>query len=92
MKKLSVYIEINGNSEYVGEIIGTNSNDACFTYADIYLVNPLHRAISIGLPLEEKTFSAQRTRIFLKGFFRKVLQEDVWPNACRQMRMIMCQF
>ena len=67
VKRLSVYIEINGNSEYVGEITGTNSKDACFTYADIYLENPLHKPISIGLPLEEKTFSAQRTRIFFEG-------------------------
>ena len=67
MKRLSVYIEINGMSEYVGKIAGTDSNDACFTYADTYLENPEHRAISIGLPLEEKTFNAQRTRIFFEG-------------------------
>lgn len=34
MKKLSVYIEINGTSEYVGEIAGSDFNDACFTYAE----------------------------------------------------------
>lgn len=67
MRRLSVFIEINGISEYVGEIAGTDSNDACFTYADTYLENPEHRAISIGLPLEEKTFNAQRTRIFFEG-------------------------
>lgn len=32
MRTLSVYIEINGESEYVGEIVGTSSEDACFTY------------------------------------------------------------
>lgn len=67
MRRLFVYIEINGVSEYVGEIAGTDSNDACFTYADTYLANREHRAISIGLPLEEKTFNAQRTRIFFEG-------------------------
>lgn len=67
MRRLSVFIEINGESEYVGEIAGTDSNDACFTYADTYLENPEHRAISIGLPLEEKAFNAQRTRIFFEG-------------------------
>ena len=63
MRRLSVFIEINGVSGFVGEIVGTDSNDACFTYADSYLENPEHRAISIGLPLAEKTFNAQRTRI-----------------------------
>lgn len=67
MKRLIVYIEINGRSEYVGEIVGTDVNDACFTYADIYLNNPMNHAISIGLPLSEKTFSPQRTRNFFEG-------------------------
>ena len=67
MKKLSVYIELNGLSKYVGEIAGTDFNDARFTYADSYLENPECQAISIGLPLAEKTFNAQRTRIFFEG-------------------------
>ena len=67
MRRLSVFIEINGIAEYVGEIVGTDSSDACFTYADTYLENAEHRAISIGLPLEEKTFNAQRTRAFFEG-------------------------
>ena len=67
VRRLSVYIEISGTNEYVGEIAGIDSNDACFTYADSYLDNSEHRAISIGLPLEEKTFNARRTRIFFEG-------------------------
>jgi len=67
LRKLSVYIEIKGVSEYVGEITGTDSNDACFKYDDAYIRNPEHRAISIGLPLEEKLFDALRTRIFFEG-------------------------
>ena len=67
MRRLSVFIEIEGVFEYVGEIAGMDSNDASFTYADSYLENPEHRAISIGLPLEEKSFNAQRTRIFFEG-------------------------
>ena len=67
MRRLSVYIEIKGESVYVGEIVGKDSNDACFTYADVYLENSEHRAISIGLPLEEKTFNARRTRVFFEG-------------------------
>ena len=67
MRRLSVFIEINGQSEYAGEIIGRDSSDAKFTYAESYLKNFEHRAISIGLPLEEKTFDAMRTRIFFEG-------------------------
>lgn len=67
MRRLSVFIEINGQSEYAGEIIGRDSSDARFTYAESYLKNFEHRAISIGLPLEEKTFDSMRTRIFFEG-------------------------
>ena len=67
MRKLSVFIEINGENVYVGEIAGKDYNVSCFTYADAYLKNPEHHAISIGLPLEERTFDAQRTRIFFEG-------------------------
>jgi hypothetical protein len=45
MKKLTVQIEINGKSEYVGDIIGNDSNDACFTYDKGYCLNPESRAI-----------------------------------------------
>lgn len=67
MRELSVFIEINGNSEYVGEIVGNDSTDACFSYADSYRLNPEFKAISIGLPLEEKSFDAKRTRNFFEG-------------------------
>ena len=52
MRELSVFIEINGNSEYVGEIVGNDSTDACFSYADSYRLNPEFKAISIGLPAQ----------------------------------------
>ena len=43
MRRLSVYIEINGENIYVGEIAGKDFNDACFSYSDDYLKNPEHR-------------------------------------------------
>ena len=67
MRRLSVFIEMNGENVYVGEIAGKDSNDACFTYAEAYLENQEHRAIYIGLPLEQKTFAAAHTRIFFEG-------------------------
>ena len=36
MRRLSVFIEINGESVYVGEIAGKDSSDSRFTYADAY--------------------------------------------------------
>ena len=67
MRTLLVYIEINGVNEFVGKIVGENSENACFTYDPVYLNNSEHRAISIGLPLEEKTFNASRTKVFFEG-------------------------
>lgn len=67
MRRLAVFIEINGQNEYVGEIVGSDSSDARFTYAERYLENPEHRAISIGLPMKEKIFDSMRTRIFFEG-------------------------
>lgn len=67
MRRLAVFIEINGQNEYVGEIVGSDSSDARFTYAERYLENSEHRAISIGLPMEEKIFDSMRTRIFFEG-------------------------
>lgn len=67
MRRLSVFIEIKGESVYVGDLKGMDSNDACFAYAESYIDNPEHRAISIGLPIEERTFDARRTRIYFEG-------------------------
>ena len=36
MRRLSVFIEINGESVYVGEVAGKDYSDSCFTYADAY--------------------------------------------------------
>lgn len=80
MRNLSVYIEINGVNKYVGKISGMDSNDACFAYSEEYLADTNNRAISISLPLDEKTFDAQRTRTFFEGllpegFTRKCVAE-----------------
>ena len=39
MRRLSVFIEINGENVHVGDITGKDSTDSCFTYADTYLEN-----------------------------------------------------
>lgn len=80
MRRLLVFIEINGTNKLVGHIIGKDSYDARFVYSDEYLDDPNNRAISISLPLEEKTFDSQRTRNFFEGllpegFTRKCVAE-----------------
>lgn len=80
MRDLLVFIEINGSNRYVGRISGTDSMDACFSYSDTYVSDSENRAISISLPLEEKSFDAQRTRNFFEGllpegFTRKCVAE-----------------
>lgn len=67
MRRLQVGIEINGVNVYVGDIVGNSPADACFTYADAYLQDPAHPAVSISLPLVERTFDAARTRNFYEG-------------------------
>ena len=67
MKKLTVEIEIDGKSVYVGDIIGNDYNDACFTYAKDYLSSATAKAISISLPLTAKTYTADNTKNFFEG-------------------------
>ena len=67
MKKLSVYIEINGIRTYVGKITGDSVNSAVFTYSKDYLDRASAAAISLSLPLSERSFDPVRTRIFFDG-------------------------
>lgn len=67
MKKLFVYIEINGIENYVGEIARSGSQDACFTYAPEYLANTDNFPISISLPLQENSFTPKQTQNFFEG-------------------------
>lgn len=81
MKRLSVEIEISGKSTHIGEICGNHSEDACFTYAEEYLCDSSNRAISLSLPLTERTFDSRRTRNFFEG----LLPEGFYPQMrCRK--------
>lgn len=84
MRKLLIQIELNGENVYVGDIVGNDSNDACFTYSESYADDPKHRPISISLPLAKRTFNAQATRNFFEGllpegFTRRCIAE--WMHA-----------
>ena len=45
MRRLSVFIEINGQSEYAGEIIGRDSSDAKFPSASFPKITAVGRKI-----------------------------------------------
>ena len=67
MRTLSVYIERNGNQNYVGKITGSSPMDACFSYAESYLAKPDAVSISLSLPVSEQSFSPIRTQNFFEG-------------------------
>lgn len=84
MRILHVYIEINGESVHVGDIAGNGAEDAQFSYAEDYLADSQHRAISLSLPLSAESFDPQRTRNYFEGllpegFTRRSVAE--WMHA-----------
>lgn len=66
-RKLSVYMEINGQSIYTGSIEGETPLDACFSYASEYRENPKRRPISLSLPFQPQPFDPIRTKNFFEG-------------------------
>lgn len=67
MRTFRVYIEKQGEQTYVGAITGKGSEDAVFSYAGEYLENQANHPISIHLPLQERIFSVEETRLFFEG-------------------------
>ena len=67
MQRLAVQIEVKGAFKQAGEIVGTSSDDARFTYTESYLKDPESRAVSISMPLEQQSFSVESTRNFFEG-------------------------
>ena len=66
MKKLEVFIEINGKQTYVGSIMGDSSQDAKFSYAEEYIASHMP-PISISLPISDKAFNSEITKNFFEG-------------------------
>ena len=65
--KLTVFIETNGTSIYVGDIMGDTPASASFMYSTEYMSNPESRPISISLPLTRASFSPEQTKTFFDG-------------------------
>lgn len=76
MKELKVYIEIEGEQTYVGRIVGESSEDAAFIYSQEY-IDKFSTPISIALPTQEESFSAEQT----KSFFESILPEGFSRRA-----------
>ena len=66
-KRLAVYIEINGQSIYVGDIEGDSALSASFRYADEYMSDSKNRPVSISLPFSGSPFSSEQTFRFFDG-------------------------
>lgn len=86
MKKLNVYIEINGMQTHVGSITGNSSLDAQFSYSDEYIAAN-HPPISISLPVSSAPFRADITKNFFEGllpegFARKSVAN--WIHAAEE--------
>lgn len=81
--KLTVFIEINGTSIYVGDIIGDTPARASFTYSPEYLLNPENRPISISLPLTKAAFSPEQTKTFFDGL--RSPSGRFYPSLCSKL-------
>ncbi len=82
MIDLAVWIEIKGDNVYVGQIKGTKTEDARFSYAEEYMNRTHSRPISISLPFQKEEFSADKTRCFFEGllpegFTRKCVADEM---------------
>ncbi len=82
MKKLDVYIEINGKRQHTGTISGEDYRDASFSYSDSYLGIPGIKPISQSLPLSEGSFAPELTKNYFEGllpegFSRKAVANHI---------------
>ncbi len=82
MRHYNVYLEVDGSQAKVGEILGTSTEDARFSYAKEYIERNDARAISISLPIQDEPFSPERTKVFFdgllpEGFMRKSIATNM---------------
>lgn len=87
MRKLQIYIEIEGKQTYVGLITGDSPQDARFAYSDSYIAAG-YPPISISLPISRNPFSAEATKTFLRDCFQRDLPEKRLQIGFTQQKMI----
>ena len=81
MRKYNVFIEIHGKQVRIGKIEGSSYENARFSYDEEYL-SANGKSISISLPLQEESFSPERTRNYFdgllpEGFLRKTIASNM---------------
>ena len=67
MRHYNVYLEVDGRQKRVGIIEGNSSEDACFSYSKEYISEKDPRAVSVSLPIQDESFSPERTKVFFDG-------------------------
>ena len=82
MRKLQIYIEIEGKQTYVGLITGDSPQDARFAYSDSYIAAG-YPPISISLPI-----SRRQQKTFLRDCFQRDLPEKRLQIGFTQQKMI----
>lgn len=93
MKRLYIYIEIDGSQKYAGSINGNTYTDACFSYAEDFLTAAYAVPISVSLPLQEEAFSPSRTRNFFEGllpegFSRRAVADHIKADENDYLTML----
>ena len=93
MRKLLIYIEIEGKQRYAGSIEGDSFLDADFSYDKDYISSGYAAPISISLPLQEEAFTAKATRIFFEGllpegFSRKAVAQYIKSDENDYLTML----
>ena len=86
MRKLQVYIEIEGMQTYVGSISGSSPNDAQFAYSDQYIAAG-HPPISISL-FRVSRLAQRQQKTFLRDCFLRDLPGNVLPIGSIHQKMI----
>lgn len=72
------------NNIFVGTVSRSNDGTYHFDYSQDYLQRSDAKAISLGLPLQDKSFSSQ----YLFAFFANMLAEgDVKEIQCKDLRI-----
>ena len=89
-EKYQISIERDGRMVPVGSISGESYRTATFSYIEEYLDDRNAVPVSISLPLQRESFSAEQTRRFFEG----LLPEGFTRRSVAQfwMRMITCLF
>lgn len=95
MQKLKVEIEYKGNFVHAGDIVGTDSSDACFLYDEEYMSNAAYKPLSISLPFKEEPFTAAQTRCYFEsllpeGFTKKCVADRIKVDESDYLSILSC--